>query len=413
MTGRQTLHFLTCGHVDDGKSTLIGRLLYDIGAVPEDQARGAMINGALDFSRLTDGLDDERAQGITIDAAYRYFRHQGRHYRIADTPGHVQYTRNMAVAAANSDCALILIDAAHGIREQTLRHARIAAFFGIRDFVIAVNKMDAVGYAQARFEDLESACRAAFGPSFKNARLTFIPVSALLGDNVIGKSLNMPWYSGPALMEHLSALLVEPVFENGMRLPIQSAIRIGQARGYQGVLSGGAIAVGDRIAVAANDALINVTALYHSGREVDRAAPGSAVTFVTDSDLDLSRGSVAYGPAAPMSCTESFSARMLWLDPAMERFESVQCLIKTHAREEQAEIRLSGAAAQDTVNESGPVVDVVVHCAAPVPIDLYFRHRQTGLFLAIDPETEKVLGVGTVTDLSVRSSGLRRREASV
>ncbi len=393
MTDRQTLHFLTCGHVDDGKSTLMGRLLHDIGAIPDDQIAGAMVDGKLDFSRLTDGLEDERAQGITIDVAYRYFRYKGRAYRIADTPGHVQYTRNMAVAAANSDCAMILVDAAHGVREQTIRHSRIAAFFGIRHFVIAVNKMDRENYSEVRFKEIELDYRAKLGDLAAGLSLTFVPVSALQADNVIVRSTKTSWYKGPVLIDYLANLEVpqQPAF--GARLPVQSVIRVGDERGYQGMLSGGRVARGERIGIAGSSVSIPVTALYHSGKEVQEAFAGQAITLVTNDDVDLSRGNVLHGLSAPSAYIDAFTAQMLWIDPAFEQRDSVTGIIKIHNREEQVEVRNVSAAAS-------PVMTVNVLSAAPLPLDVYAHHRPTGLFLLIDPENEKVIGVGTVTALA-------------
>lgn len=393
MTDRQTLHFLTCGHVDDGKSTLMGRLLYDIGAIPDDQVGGAMVDGKLDFSRLTDGLEDERAQGITIDVAYRYFRYKGRAYRIADTPGHVQYTRNMAVAAANSDCAMILVDAAHGVREQTIRHSRIAAFFGIKHFVIAVNKMDRVDYSELRFKEIELDYRAKLGDLAAALSLTFVPVSALQADNVIVRSAKTSWYKGPVLIDYLANLEVPQPHAFGARLPVQSVIRIGDTRGYQGMLNGGHIKRGERIGIAGSNASVPVTALYHSGKEVEEVQSGQAITLVTNDDVDLSRGNVLHALASPSAYIDSFTANLLWIDPAFEQSESVTGIIKIHNREEQVEVRNVSAAAS-------PVMAVNVFSASPLPLDIYARHRSTGLFLLIESESEKVIGVGTVTALA-------------
>lgn len=402
---RQTLHFLACGHVDDGKSTLMGRLLYDVGAVPDDQVAGATVDGTLDFSRLTDGLEEERSQGITIDVAYRYFRYRGRHYRITDTPGHVQYTRNMAVAAANSDCALVLIDAAHGVREQTVRHSGIAAFFGIKNFIIAVNKMDLVGFSESRFREIETQYRTIFASDIgANLKLTFIPVSGLLGTNVLTTSKDTPWYKGKALMEYLADLEVEAPPLVGARLPIQSVIRIGDTRGYQGMLVDGIVKVGDQVGVAGLDKNIVVTALYHSGRQVDETASGQAITLVTDTYVDLSRGNVLYALAAPVVCSDAFSARFLWLDPSYENRDIVAGIIKIHNREEQAEIRIR--------NSDGLMLKVAVYTASPVPVDLYARHRQMGMFLLIDPENERAIGVGTVTSLKDETPVVQKHAAS-
>ncbi len=390
MQSNDTLHFLTCGHVDDGKSTLIGRLLYDVGAIPDDQATGAMVNGALDYSRLLDGLEDERSQGITIDAAYRYFRFEGRHFRIADTPGHIQYVRNMAVAAANSDVALILVDGAHGVREQTIRHSKIAAFFGIRQFVVVANKMDLVGYVQDRFSVIEKEYRAQMA-DVSDVDFMFIPVSAIAGDNVFRKSSAMPWYQGESLMDYLSKVQVRTTATQGVRLPVQSVIRYDARRGYQGMLNGGVVKTGDRLQVAGTASSIVVSRLFHSGRQVQDVRAGQAVTLVTDDDVDIARGNVLVPSHAPICSTESFVGSVLWLDPGFSGRGDVQCTLKIHNREEQVEVR------QGVVN--GPIVDACIFSALPIPIDLYCQNRMTGLFMLIELETERTIGVGTVRSL--------------
>lgn len=394
MSDHQTLHLLACGHVDDGKSTLIGRMLYDIGVVPEDQIKGAFVDGAINFSHLTDGLEDERAQGITIDVAYRYFRHANRYFRIADTPGHIEYTRNMAVAAANSDCALILIDAHHGVRKQTINHSHIAAMFGINHFVIVINKMDKTNFSEERFHEIKKSYTDSLGEKARELNLTFIPVCALLGDNVVQKSQNTPWYTGPTLIEYLQELQIDSVSTNGASLPIQSVVCISDTmRGYQGTLIGGHIKVGEKLAIAGNDLTVNVSALYHSGHEVRHVAPGNAITLVTDKNYDLSRGDVFYALDAPVVCAEKFTGNILWLEPILEHQNIIRCIIKIHNREERAKIHVRRSQSE--------ILEAIIHVASSIPVDLYSRHKQTGMFLAIDPESEKVLGVGTITATNV------------
>lgn len=389
-TDRTTLHFLTCGHVDDGKSTLIGRLLHDIGVIPADQAANAMVDGAIDYSRLTDGLEDERSQGTTIDAAYRYFRFDGRHYRIADTPGHDQYVRNMAVAAANSDVALILIDGVHGLRAQTLRHARIAAFFGISQFVVAINKMDLLNYSAARFEEIAQSVRHALA-DVPGLNLTFIPVSALLGVNVAHASpAQTPWYKGPCVMDYLRMVDVKNPPLQGARLCVQSVIRFDDKRGLQGMLNGGALKVGDDVQVAPSGARANIAALYHSGKAVNNAQAGQAITLVLDGDVDSARGDVVHAHNAPLSCLDQFQGKLLWLDPALYQQSTVSALLKIHTHEQQAEVQI---AAPSAANDN-PIVAAEIFTALPIPFDAYSANRATGLFMFIEPGSERVLGVG-------------------
>lgn len=386
------LRFLTCGHVDDGKSTLIGRLLFEIDAVPDDQLAGAMVDGKVDYSRLTDGLEDERAQGITIDVAYRYFRYGGRHFRIADTPGHVQYTRNMAVAAVGSDVAMILVDAPHGVREQTIRHSRIAALLGVKHFVIAVNKMDLADYSQKTFEDIEAHYRKAMA-DVQGVGLTFIPVSAIVGDNVVAKSEHMPWYKGVTLIDYLSTKEVELPAQNGARLPVQSMVRLGEERGYHGLLSGGSLNVGDVLSVARSNETVTIAELYHSGKAVAEVHAGQAITVVPVEDVDISRGAVLKPADQEMPVSDALLADVIWLDSSFADKETVQAIIKVHHREVQAEIEVTAPAD----GGDNPVAKTKVFTATPLSIDAFADNQQTGLFLIIWPETEATIGVGIIT----------------
>ena len=386
------LRFLTCGHVDDGKSTLIGRLLYEIDAVPNDQLAGAMVDGEIDYSRLTDGLEDERAQGITIDVAYRYFRHAGRHYRIADTPGHVQYTRNMAVAAVGTDVAMILVDASHGVREQTIRHSRICALLGVKHFVVVANKMDLVDYSQATFNEIEAHYRKALA-DVEGVSLTFIPVSAIAGDNVVSKSQAMDWYGGPTLLEYLSTKEAEPLAQNGARLPIQSMVRLGEQRGYHGTLTGGSFKVGDKLSVARSNEAVTIAELYHSGKSVQEVHAGQAITVVPVEDVDISRGAVLKPADQDMPVSDALLADVIWLDNRFAEQENIQCVVKVHHREVQAEVEVLEKAS----GEGNPVAKTKIFTATPLSVDAFADNQATGLFLVISPETETTIGVGIIT----------------
>jgi sulfate adenylyltransferase large subunit len=391
MSMRNSLYFLACGHVDDGKSTLMGRLLFDIGAIPDDQICEAMVKGELDYSLLTDGLEDERSQGITIDVAYRYFRHKGRAYRIADTPGHVQYTRNMAVAAADSDVAVILVDAAHGVREQTLTHSHIAAFFGIRTFLIVVNKMDLVGFDEANFRYVSDLFRRAFNRDYfgEEPSFSFIPVCATEGDNVTSLSPRTPWYRGLTLLEGLEQAKAAIAQENGLRLPVQYVIRTKSGtRGYQGMLTGGKITVGDNLHVTGTPRSVTVKAVYHGGREVGEASNGQAVTVMIDDDMDLARGSVLFAGNAPMNLLDAFPAQILWIEPNRLAQKRVRARLKIHTRDAQVEVENLGA--------SGPLMSASISAESMLPVDAFETNKSTGLFILTDQESEKVIGVGAV-----------------
>lgn len=385
-TNQRMLKFTTCGHVDDGKSTLIGRLLYELGVIPEDQASGAMVNGTLDYSRLTDGLEDERTQGITIDVAYRYFEIAGQHYRFADSPGHIQYLRNMAVAAVDSDAVLVLVDALHGVREQTLRHSQIAAFFGVKRLVVVVNKMDLVEFARGRFEEI---C-AQFRDGMRGAadlQIDFIPVSALAGDNVSTRSARTLWYQGPTLREWVTQFALPAEATGPARLPVQGVVRITDTqRGYQGTLVGSSLRVGDVLHVADTGAKVTVHALYHSGAQVPQVNAGDAITVVVAEDVDVARGSFLCAANAPANRTDNFFADVFWMSNQEEGKAAFQGMLKLGHREEMAEIVVD--------SYRGPIGAAEVFTANPVVFDSFATQPRMGLFLLIEPETERVAGIG-------------------
>jgi bifunctional enzyme CysN/CysC len=316
------LKLLTCGSVDDGKSTLIGRLLWDAAGVTEDQraavtlashSRG--VNGErIDFSLLLDGLQAEREQGITIDIAWRYFETPDRRFIIIDSPGHEQYTRNMATGASHADIAILLVDARHGAKRQTRRHAAICDLVGIRRVVLAVNKMDAVNWSEARYREIEADFRAMAG-SFNFAQVTIIPVAALTGDNVAYRSTTMPWYAGPTLLDYLEAVDPEAVqVDAPFRMPVQLVLRAaGDFRGYAGTVTSGRIGIGERIVDARSG--LGATLRRIATMDGDRAlaSKGDAVTLVLDTDLDISRGAVLSEVPRRPTNADVIEARLVWL----------------------------------------------------------------------------------------------------
>lgn len=387
---KPTVRFLACGHVDDGKSTLIGRLLYEIGAVPDDQIQAASASGKMDFARITDGLEDELSQGITIDVAYRYFRHAGRYYIMADTPGHMQYTRNMAVAASTVDYAITLIDSSHGVREQTIRHSRIVTFFGVRHIIVAISKMDLVGYSEEKFEEIKKDYLKAL-PEIDPSHFTFIPVSALAGDNIADRSANMPWYSGPTVLDKLKSLDVPVKVPDEIRLPVQYMVKTPEGkRGYQGRLSGKELKVGDKLLAIDTSRTVDVTNIYHSGHEVQKAEHGQSITVVVAQEEDISRGTVLAGTTSNPTFTDAMNARILWMGDGYAGTTSWQGILKVHHHETEAQVIIDE-------NSSGILVDAEIETASQLAADLYKDNRHTGLFLLIEPETEKVAAVGAVT----------------
>lgn len=298
----QLLRFTTAGSVDDGKSTLIGRLLYDSKSIFEDQleaveeASRSRGNEEVNLALLTDGLRAEREQGITIDVAYRYFATPKRKFIIADTPGHIQYTRNMVTGASTADLAVILVDARHGIMEQTVRHTYIASLLAIKQVVVCVNKMDLVDFSPEVFDKIVADYKS-MSASIELDNVTFIPISAKLGDNVVNKSENMPWYTGKALLDFLETVQLPTEAEDRLRLPVQYVIRpisskFPDFRGYAGRLAEGSLKVGDKVKVYPSEMTSTVTGIYLGEKELETAVTPESVDVTLADDIDISRGDV-------------------------------------------------------------------------------------------------------------------------
>lgn len=298
----QLLRFTTAGSVDDGKSTLIGRLLYDSKSIFEDQleaveeASRSRGNEEVNLALLTDGLRAEREQGITIDVAYRYFATPKRKFIIADTPGHIQYTRNMVTGASTADLAVILVDARHGIMEQTVRHSYIASLLAIKEVVVCVNKMDLVDFSQEVFDKIVSDYKA-MASSIELGNVTFIPISAKLGDNVVNKSENMGWYEGKALLDFLETVQLPAEADDRMRLPVQYVVRpisskFPDFRGYAGRLAEGSVKIGDRIKAYPSEMTSTITGIYLGEKSLESAVSPESVDITLSDDIDISRGDV-------------------------------------------------------------------------------------------------------------------------
>jgi bifunctional enzyme CysN/CysC len=320
-SARSLLRFITCGSVDDGKSTLLGRLLYDAGMLPDDQIEALKRdslrqypNGdALDFSLLTDGLDAERQQGITIDVAHRYFHTEHRNFIVADCPGHEQYTRNMATGASQADVAVVLVDARKGLLPQTRRHTYICALLGIRKVILAVNKMDLVDYQQEVYLPIRDAY-AELAASLGINAVYALPVAALPGDNVSARSMHMPWYDGAVLLELLDTIHTEPVQAADFRMPIQWVNRPDQSfRGYAGTVCGGRIRVNDEVMIQPGTQRARVSRIVTADGDLQQADAGQAVTLTLDREVDISRGDVIADAARPAPEADQFAAHVLWM----------------------------------------------------------------------------------------------------
>ncbi|MEU8750435.1 GTP-binding protein [Streptomyces chartreusis] len=393
-----TLRFATAGSVDDGKSTLVGRLLHDSKSVLADQleavehASRSRGQDAPDLALLTDGLRAEREQGITIDVAYRYFATPRRRFILADTPGHVQYTRNMVTGASTAELAIILIDARNGVVEQTCRHAAVAALLRVPHVVLAVNKMDLVGYGEKEFdrivEDFAGHAAELGLPGF-----TPIPVSALVGDNVVQRSAHMDWYTGPALLEFLEDVPVgaDPA-DAPARFPVQYVIRHGENRHYAGQLASGALRVGDRVTVHPSGETSEITAIDVLGTGVAVARAPQSISVRLADQRDVSRGDViTAGVGVPVLTREVRAAVCHLADRPLKVGDRV--LVRHTTRTVKAVVEDLAGAAELTANDLGRIC---LRTAEPLALDDYATSRRTGAFLIIDPADGTTLTAGMV-----------------
>jgi sulfate adenylyltransferase subunit 1 len=409
-----TLRFTTAGSVDDGKSTLIGRLLYDSKSILEDQLasiantsakRGG---GRVDLSLLTDGLSAEREQGITIDVAYRYFTSAKRRFIIADTPGHEQYTRNMVTGASTADLSVILVDAAKGLQTQSRRHAVIASLLGIPHVVLAVNKMDAVGYAQDVFERIRAEFTG-FCRDLDFAKLDFIPLSALEGDMVVERGEHLGWYEGPTLLSLLETSRAAEAAAGEFRFPVQ---RVAQAkfgprqdmRGYQGRIESGRIAVGDRIAVLPSGLQAVVKDIVTLDGSLSIAAAPQSVTLLLDTQLDISRGDlIAHADELP-TVTNRLAANLAWMakEPldAGRRYLIKHTTQTVHAVVEGIDFRLDvntlAREAGVTTFRLNDIGRIRLKSQKPLAVDSYRANRATGSFILIDEATHQTVAAGMI-----------------
>jgi len=411
-----SLHVLTCGSVDDGKSTLIGRLLWDAGALHTDQRQTLQRSaktaaGTPDFSLLVDGLAAEREQGITIDIAWRYFDTSTRRLVIIDSPGHEQYTRNMATGASHADVAILLVDARTGVKVQTRRHAAILHLMGVARVVLAVNKMDLVDSSEARFRDIETefiSLAERFG--FRDA--VAIPVSAVFGDNVAARSASMPWYQGPLLLDHLQQVPSRQTRSDGdFRFPVQLVVRAGQDfRGLAGTVASGDIEIGREVVDAVSGRRARVERIVTMGRDLERAGAGQAVVLQLDTDVDVSRGAVLASPERTPAVVHSLNARLVWLSD--EPFSPTRGYLLRTATDLvpvssiciEAHLDLATLterpAATCTAND---IVAARVELGRRAVVELFSQQRETGSFMLIDAVTGASVAGGVVTALHDRT----------
>ncbi|MBH3340134.1 sulfate adenylyltransferase subunit CysN [Pseudomonas mendocina] len=411
---KELLRFLTCGNVDDGKSTLIGRLLHDskmiyedhLEAITKDSKKSGTTGEEVDLALLVDGLQAEREQGITIDVAYRYFSTAKRKFIIADTPGHEQYTRNMATGASTCDLAIILIDARYGVQTQTKRHSFIASLLGIKHIVVAVNKMDLKDFDQGVFEQIKADYLAfAEKINLRPTTLEFVPMSALKGDNVVNKSERSPWYSGQSLMEILESVEVagDRNFDD-LRFPVQYVNRPNlNFRGFAGTLASGIVRKGDEVMALPSGKTSKVKSIVTFEGELEHAGPGQAITLTLEDEIDVSRGDMLVHADNRPQVTDSFEAMLVWMgeEPMLpgkkydiKRATSyVPGSIPSIVHRVDVNTLEQGAASELKLNEIGRVK---IALDAPIALDGYEYNRTTGAFIVIDRLTNGTVGAGMI-----------------
>jgi bifunctional enzyme CysN/CysC len=423
------LRFLTCGSVDDGKSTLIGRLLYDSKLIMEDQLaalerdsdRFGTTGEDLDLALLVDGLEAERQQGITIDVAYRFFTTARRSFIVADTPGHEQYTRNMATGASNADLAVILIDARKGVLTQTRRHSYICSLLGVRHVVLAVNKIDLVDFDQAVFDRIVADYHA-FAEALNFASITAIPMSARRGDNVTARSSKTPWYDGPTLIEHLETVDVESdTAEKPFRFPVQWVNRPNlDFRGFSGTIASGRVRPGDPVTVAASGRQTKVARIVTYDGDLTEAGPGDAVTLTLADEVDIARGDLLSAPTARPEVADQFAAHLIWMGdeplfpgrPYLMRIGTRYVPVKVTALKHKLDVdtREHLAARTLTLNEIGVCN---LSTTEPVAFDAYADNRETGAFILIDRYSNATVGAGMIDFGLRRAANIHRQDVLV
>ena len=415
---KDLLRFSTAGSVDDGKSTLIGRLLYDTQSVYEDQVRsiegkGTTAPGQIDFALLTDGLRAEREQGITIDVAYRYFSTARRKFIIADTPGHEQYTRNMATGASTADAAVVLIDASKGVLIQSRRHAYIASLLRVGHVLVAVNKMDLIGYDEARFRAIERDFKLLLeqiaADTGNPVQSIFVPVSALAGDNIVHRSDAMPWYKGPSLLELLeSAPTSLDTRADAFRFPVQRVLRPDHTfRGFAGQIASGTVRPGDTITVLPSGRSAEVARIVTWDGDLAEAHAPLSVTLVLDRELDISRGDLIVSSETPATVAKSVKAALVWMDQRpLERNRRYLLKHTSHtvpafvsSVEHRTDIGTLSREPAETLEMNGIGV-VTLTLLRPIAVDLYGENRSTGAFILIDAETNATVAAGMITAAS-------------
>ncbi len=413
----KVLKIATAGSVDDGKSTLIGRILYDTKSLTDDKLEAIKEKSIqrgfdyLDFSLATDGLVAEREQGITIDVAHIYFSTPSKSYIIADTPGHIEYTRNMVTGASTAQVSIVLIDARNGVVEQTYRHFFINNLLRIKNVVIAINKMDLVDFSQEKFNVIKGEIEYLASKSeYKRQKLTFIPISALQGDNIVNKSENTPWYSGNTLMKHLENIEANDINdESQTRFPVQTVIRpktkkYHDYRGYAGKLYGGDFEIGDEVKVLPSQTTSKIKSINFFDKEFARAKRGSSVTITLEDNVNVSRGDMLVKVNQEPSITKQINATVCWMDKEpLNRAQKYY--IKHGVNDAQAKITnlssiiktdFSGIEENPSKLELNQIGNIQLKLSKPLLVDAYSKNKQNGSFILINSRTNNTVGVGFI-----------------
>ncbi|EGR2181996.1 sulfate adenylyltransferase subunit CysN [Vibrio parahaemolyticus] len=411
---KDLLRFLTCGNVDDGKSTLIGRLLFDskliyedqMAAIEKDSQKFNTTDEAFDLALLVDGLQSEREQGITIDVAYRYFSTDKRKFIIADTPGHEQYTRNMVTGASTCELAIVMVDARHGIQTQTRRHSYICSLLGIKHIIVAINKMDLMEYSQEVYQKIKADYRE-MAKNFDIDDIRFVPISALKGDNVVTPSEHMDWYPGATLMKLLETVKIDQDKDlEHMRFPVQYVNRPNlNFRGFCGTLASGLVQVGDEVTALPSGKTSRVKTIYTHDGELQQAQPGQAITITLEDEIDVSRGDMLVHSGHEPSVTNKLAAHVVWMGETPMRthkeytfkFATKSCFGKVSAIEHKVDVNTLKQHAENAETlELNEIALAEVLLTDKVAVDEYTSLPQTGAFIIIDRHSNVTVGAGMV-----------------
>lgn len=423
-----TLKFITCGSVDDGKSTLIGRMLYEAQALLEEQVQNLKKESKkygtqgkdIDYALLVDGLSAEREQGITIDVAYRFFSTENKRFIVADAPGHEEYTKNMITGASNADLAIILVDSRKGILEQTRRHSFLASLLGIKDIVLAINKMDLIGYSQEKFNGIVDEFTT-ISDSLNFDSISHIPVSALNGENIKINSTNLSWYKGPSLLSYLEIFEKKPVEKEALRFPVQYILRPNQDfRGICGMIQSGSLAKGDMVKISSSKESVAIKSIFLGEKKLSRAIQGQSVCLEFDKDIDVSRGDVIVGDKETIKLSNLFEINLAWLS-ADECFKGRKYLFKAGTKYVKG--RILDIKYKYNINNFekltsnslslNDIASATIQLEEEIIFDSYLDNRHTGSLILIDQVNHQTVGAATILHSLRRGTNIHKQKTNI